>query len=146
MRNSVFRNYHNINKIKHDDNTNQYFSIDVLKPNAPVDTSAPNKILHTLFAPDQGPVQMRAGAAASPQMNRGWTPAEWTVAKRYRGKRVQLRLIVSVSIAPLQAGIDDVRIGRESADHAAALGGVHQFTAGETTRRRPKGKGKGNVP
>jgi hypothetical protein len=95
------------------DNTNQYFSIDVLKPKARADTSAPNKILHTLFAPDQGPVQMRAGAAASPQMNRGWTPAEWTVAKRYRGKRVQLRLIVSVFDAPLQTGIDDVRIKKK---------------------------------
>jgi hypothetical protein len=95
------------------DAANQYLSIDVLKPKAPVDTNAPNQILHTFYAPDEGPVLIRAGAAASPQGNRGWTPAEWTVAKRYRGRRVQLRLIVSVFVAPLQAGIDDVRVKKK---------------------------------
>jgi hypothetical protein len=91
------------------DPTNQFLSIDVLRRKAPADTSNPGDVIHNLFAPDEGPVDPPP-AAASPQANRGWNRAEWRIRKRYRGKRVQLREIVSVFAAGMPTGIDDVRI------------------------------------
>lgn len=94
------------------DPANQFLSIDILDRKAAVDTSDPEDVIHNLFAPDEGPVDRRAGVA-SPQANRGWNKAEWRIPKRYRGKRVQLREIVSVFTAGMPTGIDDVRIKRK---------------------------------
>lgn len=88
---------------------NQYFSIDVLKRNVLPNTSIPRDIIHTLYAPQEGPTTVRA---ASPQV-KDWTKASWKVPKRYRGKKVQLREIVSVFDAPIQTGIDDVKIKKK---------------------------------
>ena len=90
----------------------QYFSIDLIKPNAKPSTSSRSDILKTVDRPRKDTIMMRAaprrGAAAGNYVS-DWQSFK-TRVKKYRGEKVTLR-VAEVSMQNFDfVGIDNVKV------------------------------------
>jgi hypothetical protein len=91
----------------------QYFSIDLIKPDAKPSTSSKGDILKNIYAPGKDPIQMRSGTArrgpSGGNYVSDWVPFKAKV-KKYRGEKVTLR-VAEVSMQNFNfVGIDDVKV------------------------------------
>lgn len=84
---------------------NQQFRVDVVKPNAPIESLSPNDILATVFATTEAenPVAEGGKPTAEPEL----TPKRFSLdLSPYAGQTVQLRPAVAVTNSQLLAGVD----------------------------------------
>lgn len=106
---------------------NQQFRIDVMKPEAPLESLNPADILRTLFATKQGgPVHMgptRFTADLSP----------------FAGQTVRLRIAVAAHEEVLNAGVDDVSLGASGAGGSKPGGSHAKFSVGRAKPNRHNG-------
>jgi len=98
----------------------QYFSIDLIKKSADPETTAARKVLRNIYAPEAGPVgpiitrpaagryAVDRGGPVSGDYVSGWRKFTARV-KRWRGKRVTLRLAEADTQSYNFVGIDDVK-------------------------------------
>jgi len=104
---------------------NQQFRIDLIKPEAPIDSLDPSDILRTIFRTQPGdPVAM--------------PPTRLTASLgAYAGQTVRLRIATAVREEVLNAGVDAVSISSPSEDTPA--GGSNRFSFGKVRMNRKNG-------
>ncbi len=78
--------------------TIQYLTLDLLKSSASPRTTSKSAILKTIFRPKAG---------VTPAVS-GWRSGSVDVS-RFRGKKIKLRYIVGVNVAPMPIGLDDLK-------------------------------------
>jgi hypothetical protein len=109
---------------------NQQVRVDVLKPNAPIESLSPNDILATVYATTNGSPQELAPTLLSANLS------------AFADQTVRLRIAAAAQQGPLFAGVDDVAIASTpiAATPSTALPS-NEFTKGKLTLNRRNGTG-----
>ena len=107
------RAWHFAGSFQNQSDGDQYFSIDLLKPNADPESTKHKDVYKNVFSPDTTPYTppppLRHGAARrATRYVSGWKSLKAKV-KRYRGQKVMLRLAESDTLLFNYVGIDDVK-------------------------------------
>jgi len=87
----------------------QYFSIDLLEPNADPESAKNSDRLEHLFSPDPDPA--KAAGRRSTDYVSGWKSFKASV-KKYQGQKVTLRLAETDTQSFNYVGIDNVKFGK----------------------------------
>jgi hypothetical protein len=107
---------------------NQHVRVDVIKPSAPLDTVAPGDILATLYVSKNGDPEVLAPTRLTADL----TP--------FAGQTVRLRVATSVTLGPINSGLDGVTITSTPPSNV--------ISRGKLTLNKAKGTGQlaVNVP
>jgi len=100
---------------------NQHVRVDVVKPSAPLDTVAPGDILATLYVSKNGDPE----ALAPTRLTADLTP--------FAGQTIRLRVATSVTLGPINSGLDGVTITNTAPSNA--------ISRGKLTLNKAKGTG-----
>jgi hypothetical protein len=114
---------------------NQQVRVDVLKPNAPIESLSPNDILATVYATMNGSPQELAPTRLSADLS------------ALAGQTVRLRIAAAAQEGPLFAGVDDVAIASNPIPPPPPSTALpsNEFTKGRLTLNRKSGTGVLNV-
>lgn len=109
---------------------NQQFRIDVIKPEAPLESLDPADILHTVFATKRGEPQHMAPTKMTADLS------------AFAGQTVRIRIATAVTEEVLNAGVDAVSIASSAPGGSSNRGGKGEpilFSFGKFAASRSKG-------
>jgi hypothetical protein len=111
---------------------NQQFRIDVIKPEAPLESLDPTDVLHTVFATKRGGPQHMAPTKMTTDLS------------AFAGQTVRIRIATAVTEEVLNAGVDAVSIATSPPGGSSTRSGRREpilFSFGKFAASRSKGTG-----